>query len=430
MPDAMVGVMGGGITTKAEAREIFRRLMAKARGAKNPSRHGRRKPKKNAARYGKAQNRRRINYGEGNLFNFHGAFTEKAAAVAKEQSIPGAFIRTVWFKAGPRYGVLTRKNSRRRNLKRAQRKNTVAWGKQQDQKFVHQALSQLFPGKHVEQLSAAQLSQVMRLAQALKIGKKNPVMKVPGGWRAVSRRGRMSPVFPKRSDAEIYAESLKLNPRTPLSKESALAAAKDAATRQMRKAGRKAWSRADYNLAVKTLNRLQPNPGQRNYADATELYKKFHGRGPDKVTKTGLPIAEYGSHPELGQLGRMVSLTIGDEEAENPWKKKIEWKAAEAPDLAAEPGGRQLYLIGGSQDLNSSLEALPIDTDKDLLDLGFAFRLEYFTQKKFDNFQPVTYYHDLGEETGDHPRVVYDRVKKRIHLVGGAYEVKPEGIVN
>lgn len=28
------------------------------------------------------------------------------------------------------------------------------------------------------------------------------------------------------------------------------------------------------------------------------------------------------------------------------------------------------------------------------------------------------------------PRLVYDRTKQRIHIVGGAYKVKPEGIVN
>ena len=38
--------------------------------------------------------------------------------------------------------------------------------------------------------------------------------------------------------------------------EIAHAAATDAANNQMRKAGRKKWSKADYNLACKTLNKL------------------------------------------------------------------------------------------------------------------------------------------------------------------------------
>jgi hypothetical protein len=269
-------------------------------------------------------NPRLQNYGEGDLFNFHGAFREKADAVAKEAKTPGAFIKTVWYKDGPRYGVVT---------KRAQNAATCGFaiGRYKcSRKPNHR-------GPHLPQGATLR-----------------PRSRVPGKW--VGRR--------------------------------------------------------------------------RNYADSTELYEKFHGKEATRVTDTGLPTADYDDHPELGALGRLVSLIIGDEEAEKPWKKKIEWKNGEAPDLAAEPGGRQLYIVGGSQDLDSFLESLPGDSAKEELDLGEAYRIEYFTQKKFDNFQPVTYYHDLGEETGERPRVVYDRVKKRIHIVGGAYEVKPEGIVN
>lgn len=40
----------------------------------------------------------------------------------------------------------------------------------------------------------------------------------------------------------------------------AMAAGQDAANAQMRKAGRKRWSRADWNLAAETFNRLFPAP--------------------------------------------------------------------------------------------------------------------------------------------------------------------------
>jgi len=351
----------------------------------------------------------RKNYGQGDLFNFHGAFTEKADAVKKERSIPGAFIKTLWFRSGPRYSVLTR-NPHGRTVARVKghimELGTYAKGafhrltgkikslskrnENRDTTLFHEALRSLYPGKSVKQLTTAQFSEVVKKAQELKTATKNPVIKVPGGWRARSRTGRMSRVFPERRDAEDAAQSL--NPRKH---------------RHARK-----------------------NARRRNYADSTELYSKFHGKGPARVTDTGLPIADYGDHHELAQLGKLVSLTIGDKDADPPWVKKIEWGSREAPDLAAEPGGRQLYIIGGSQNLEESIEKLPIRADKDLLDLGFAYQVEYFTQKKFDNFQPVQYWHDLGEETGERPRVVYDRRKKRIHLVGGAYVVKPEGIVN
>ena len=170
-------------------------------------------------------------------------------------------------------------------------------------------------------------------------------------------------------------------------------------------------------------------PTRKNYSDATDLYTQFHGRGPNRVIDRQMPIADYSDRPELAQLGKLVSLTIG-EETPKKWRRKITWGSREAPDLAAEPNGRQLYLVGGSQNLDGSLSGLPIDAQKQMIDLGFVYQVEYFTQKKFDNFQPVTYYHDLGEETGEVPRGVYDRLHKLIHIVGGAYKVKPEGIVN
>lgn len=44
--------------------------------------------------------------------------------------------------------------------------------------------------------------------------------------------------------------------RPRMTYELAMAAAKDAANAQMRKAGRKAWSQEDYNRAVETFNAL------------------------------------------------------------------------------------------------------------------------------------------------------------------------------
>lgn len=314
------------------------------------------------------------NYGEGDLFNFHGAFDGKKDAEAKESKTPGGFIKTMWYRTGPRYAVLTNRNpepcgkklgngftcSRKPHHRgpclpqgvtlRPKSRIPHHWIKRQnsrDTELFHQALKSLFPNRKVEQLSRIQLSQVLAYAQDLKVGKRNP----------------------------------------------------------------------------------SGIPSKRNYADATELYTKFHGKEPRRVTNTGLPTADYNDHDELAQLGKLVSLTIGAD-APKKWRKKITWGAREAPDLAADPGGQQLFIIRGSQNLDAALPTLPVETGKQKIDLGILYQVEYFTQKKFDNFQPVTYYHDLGEETGERPRAVYDRNEKRIHIVGGAYKVKPEGIVN
>lgn len=184
---------------------------------------------------------------------------------------------------------------------------------------------------------------------------------------------------------------------------------------------------------------------RRNYSDATEMYTKFHGRGPNKViTQQVASLDPYSDHPELAQLGILVSLYVGEgvkmegregmvpktvQGADNPWVRVIEFKR-KPPDVCGEPGGKQLYLVGGDQDLGDSAKSLGVDPGKDLQDLGFCYRIEYFTQKKFDNFQPVYYWHLLGEETGVYPRLIYDRRRKLLFLTGGEYIVKPEGIVN
>ena len=291
-----------------------------------------------------------MNYGAGDLFNFHGAFIEKTDALKKEKTVPGAFIKDVWYRTGPRYGVLTR-NPRAR-------KRNVEWGTYEKGIF-------------------------------------HPWTRRPKTRKKPAKR---------RRNATTKARKKPRNPFGVLSGLSALSNLKDLG-----------------GLVPKAKRR------KRNYADAADLYTKFHGRGPHGTIDTKLPIADYDGNKELGQLGKLVSLTI---DGHGFFRKKISWGSREAPDLAATPNGKQLYFVGGNQDLSDALESLPIDNRGNRVTLGAAYQIEYFTQKGFDNFQPVTYYHDLGEETGHRPRVVYDKRKKRIHLVGGAYVVKPEGIVN
>jgi hypothetical protein len=294
------------------------------------------------------------NFGEGDLFNFHGTYTDKKKAVAKEQATPGAFIKTAWFKDGPRYAVVT---------KRANPRVESYALKSGSGKKIRQATRVIFEdGSKVTFIESLPKKKAIQQALALK------------------------------------AKGYKENP-----------------------------------IAHKT---------KRNYADAADLYRKFHGKRADKVTEVA--IADYDTHPELAQLGKLVSLMVGENvkltgkehsipekiEGEKGWSQTIQFSAREAPDVAAEPGGRQIYFVGGNQDLSGSLSYFPVDRTKELIDLGQCLRIEYFTRKHFDKFQPVTYWHVLGEETGEVPRLMFDKNRKQLCLVGGAYKVKPEGIVN
>jgi hypothetical protein len=194
------------------------------------------------------------------------------------------------------------------------------------------------------------------------------------------------------------------------------------------------------------------------------LYRKFHGRGPDKIYEMQVAgLDPYGGHPELTSLGPLIRLIVGegvtlggeygDEVQEAEWVREIsfvpsvarwhDWlertdppvqearaklREYKAPDLASVPNTRQLYIVGGTYAVDAV--ALGADPEKDLLDLGNVYLVEYFTQKRFDRFDPIGYFHHFGEKSGVQPRLLYDCVHKLLSLAGGEYVVTPRGIEN
>jgi len=181
-----------------------------------------------------------------------------------------------------------------------------------------------------------------------------------------------------------------------------------------------------------------------------DLYKSFHGRRAAKSTIIEVNEADYGSHPDLAKLGDLISLTVGEgvrltgkhlnqAEALNDeaWCAEILIDQQRPADVAAEPTGKQIYFVRGNQDISLQLDKFPVDRGKELLDLGPCIRIEYFTEKGFDKFRPTAYFHAFGEESGDFPgdngftpTLLFNRIRRRLYLVGGVYHVEPDGIVD
>jgi hypothetical protein len=195
---------------------------------------------------------------------------------------------------------------------------------------------------------------------------------------------------------------------------------------------------------ISALTKFSRNPGA-SMADADASYEMFHGRGPDKIKVRSVALVDpYNEHPNLWQLGKLKSLTVGEciekmtgregeiPQSSNPdaWAVFMEFSETEAPDLAGEPGGDQLFIVGGNQNVDRFLTKLLAHGGKDPLDCGFVYRIEYFTRKGFDKFRPVNYWHHFGEESRVQPRLIYDRTNHRLQLAGGEYTVKREGIIN
>jgi hypothetical protein len=220
------------------------------------------------------------------------------------------------------------------------------------------------------------------------------------------------------------------------------------------------WRRREFarEIAERKATSFRVNPKRvkrRNAGEqsAEQLYTDFHGRAPSK-TKTFPSDVDYNNHPKLAQLGVANSLWVGErcelilherrgvteirhtDPDDEGWCVRIDFKW-NPPDVASEPSGRQMYFVGGNQDISAYLRQFHVDERKDWIDLGPCVLIEYETQKEFDKFEPYVYFHALGEETGEYPgdnglnpRLMYNRVRKRLFLSGGSYVVKPEGIVD
>jgi hypothetical protein len=181
---------------------------------------------------------------------------------------------------------------------------------------------------------------------------------------------------------------------------------------------------------------------RRNPEDTSALaFKIFHGKPPDGTTEI---LEEIHEHENLWALGALQEIVIEpvsmpgrqatfEFQSDNPWLCGNE--PSETSGGLFEPSQMvctQLYVRGGDQALDLDGIKMGHGTKwyREHMCLGYLVELTYHTQKGFDSFKPVDYYHALGEETGEVPVVCYDTRNNLITIQGGQYEIKAEGICN
>ena len=169
------------------------------------------------------------------------------------------------------------------------------------------------------------------------------------------------------------------------------------------------------HLLVKSKRR---NPGEE---DAAAMYEEFHGRAPEFIEEI-----DYQSHSRvhMAELGQLKVLVIALPSGE---AYKLSFKGVV---VACSPNGGQLYFVKGDQNVDLEVLGLGDTLPKDQIDLGECRRIEYETQKGFHDFLDVDYWHNFGEEDGRFPTLHFDVLNRALYLSGGAYQVRPEGIVN
>lgn len=189
------------------------------------------------------------------------------------------------------------------------------------------------------------------------------------------------------------------------------------------------------SMGIRRAVRLSSNnPALLNHlgfgeATAEQLAEEFHGRQPlDEVYVE--EEEEYRS--DLTKLGDLKELEILDRKG----KYTIPIQLDTGTELASTPDGKQLIVIGDVRGLDlDRLEVSRAEQQKDLVEIGPIYTVTYFTDKHHlsgPKYQKdgCEYWHQFGENSGNRPSLVYDKLNGKLLVVGGSYRVKDVGIVD
>jgi len=162
---------------------------------------------------------------------------------------------------------------------------------------------------------------------------------------------------------------------------------------------------------------------------AVKLFESFHGKEPKEIAEKHVSAAVRMDYPALGDL---IAIGLGDPEQHgnrlvHGWERENHISfSGDGVKLASSPDGKQLYAIGGNQNLSSVLPRFDLDADKDFIDLGEIGFVVYLARKIHGNYEPVDYVHEFGEKSGVLPKAMYDTLRKQIFFIGGEYWIKKD----
>lgn len=161
--------------------------------------------------------------------------------------------------------------------------------------------------------------------------------------------------------------------------------------------------------------RLRRNPNETE--QAVRLFETFHGKDASSIAEKHVSAAIRKDYTALGHLEKLIVRTPLGQDATFDFD-------GDGVMLASSPDGKQLYCIGGRQNLLSCLDE--DSQQKDFIDLGECLQVEYLARKVHSNYEPTTWYHKFGEKTGARPQLMFDKLKKQIFFVGGEYFIDPK----
>jgi len=432
--------------------------------------------------------KRHKNAGEGYGMMFHGAFAEKKDAVAKERKTKGAFIRGTPTKHGYRYIVMSpRTNPIRRKRKtanpatkqhkhfrpgaRAERVYAFA-GKMRDkypgrkidvQERVDGSWDVYVVNEAVSNPIAINPAELIVMGANPPEGRPNPANGLFSGLhRAILGEARQthpaagfrSPVHStgrrkaRTSDSELVSALRNLGYSSADSKSAARGATGDSFDARFRSAmgllrhnpacgvtinpGGHTCTREPghkgphlpQGATLRTRSRLPHN--WRGNPSAAAIREEFTGAPAEHFTVQDEPHMPAGDYAQLGELLALYFKPVSGGQVQ-----QVNF-AKDRPIVVSAESARQIYFVGGVQDITGALEAVgACERSSGLYELGEARRIDYKQRKEHVGHPDADEWrHNFGEESGVRPTLLFDARSKRLLLEGGEYVIRAEGIIN
>lgn len=355
--------------------------------------------------------RQRKNAGQSYGMMFHGAFSEKKDAVAKERKTKHAFIRGTPTKHGYRYLVMSPRTNPIKRKKKARAK------KNPSELLVMGAN----PHTNREIFESGAQEIVLQPGATLTI-RNNPEPRtnfyVGFGPASAKQRAEGLTVYrrPRAASSSRGTRSGTREPMSSLRAEVASALVNQGYKRAQAKRMARAAEGSDFSAMFNDAMRRNPT--------AEALRETFTGRGVSRVKVYDEPHMPAGDYAMLGKgLALYVKPRTGSQ---------VQIIDLHGVTVVADESARQIYFVGGDQDVSDGLRVFgALDRGAGIFELGEARRIDYKQRKEHvPSPEMDSWRHGFGEETGERPMALFDARSKRLLLEGGAYQIREEGIVN
>lgn len=384
--------------------------------------------------------RKRKNAGEGYGYMFSGAFAKKSDAVKKEKTRKGSFVKGVYTNQGHRYVVMTpRTNPIKRKKKAAKNPHellvmaanphevtpsgsqeiTVPPGSIITIRMNPEPRTNAFAPEYARQMieqRARKREEGIREKRQKAYDKEfkareREVEKRYSGMRQSARKG-------PRKVRDLFHELY-----SPL-QDNPVCGARIGGEICSRKPGHRG-PHLPQGATMRTAKRLPHSWKPKKNPSAAAIREDFTGAPADWFTVESEPHMPAGDYAQLGEL-----LALYVKPGRGTDVQQINFKKSERPILVSDESARQLWFVGGGQDVSSSLSAFGAAGDG-IVELGELRRIDYKQRKEHvPHPDHDEWRHELGEESGVRPVLLFDTRHKRLLLRGGEYEVRPEGIIN